>query len=369
MNEIAFNKPSIIDVNSFDATEAQQIYFNVSGGDLFTKVLLTVTEREKPSIIFKRIEVDTQSDYFFLPANTLENNRDYAMTIQVGNGTAWSESSQSDYFSCYARPVLSINDINEDGTSIVSSRIYTFTGRYVQLHDPIRYYRYFIYHADGTIFYDSGNIYDTMISVQVTGLESETKYYIELEALSQSGIGNTTGRILFSVKYSSPGVESQMGIICDTMSGDVSIRVRVRNLRGAYYDYIDGVLYATDEDPIFVDHKDNDGIDTKWLSLSGTKAALFATSDETYDGFTVQLWFARIESKSPVEFAKIFCDADTVTLRIKGNYLEALCLFGGKETIYGIPIEATESSVNETVLVSIKDSCLELQYAQGRSIT
>lgn len=369
MNEIAFNKPSIIDISSFDATESQQIYFNVTGGDLFTKALVIVTERDTPNIVYARLTLDTQNDYFILPANSLDNNRDYALTLQLGDGSTWSEASASDYFSCFARPTLSITNIQSDGSTVIESRSFTFSGTYSQPYDPIRYYRYCVYAYDGSLFFDSGNIYDSLVSVQVTGFASASDYSVQLEAFSQSGISNTTEKIPFSVLYSSSGLESQMGIMCDHQTGDVSIRVRVGNSRGEYYDLIDGVLYKTEDDPIFVEHKDSTGALTKWLSIPEGKAVMYAVSDAAASDFSVQVWFTRLDGYNKVyDLMKIMCGDNTILIRCKEDVIEALCTFNGKQTIYGVQTSHSSRPANETLRVSIKNQCLNLEYLSGGAI-
>lgn len=362
---MAFNKPSLVDVTSFDASEDQQVYFNVTGGDLHTKALITVTERYTPYIIYKQLTLDCESNFFILPADTLENNKYYAMTLQIGDGTNWSERSQSDYFSCFSKPVISIKDVNPDGSTVITSRIYTFTGTYTQKDDPIRYYRYRVYTADGQLFFDSGNVYDTMVAAQVAGFNNETNYSVVLDVLSQSGIGNTTGKIPFRVKYAKSGIESQMDIVCDTISGDVSIRAIIKDQEGVLYDYSNGLLYETEDEPQFVTQKDNDGVDSKWVRIPDGKAILFAADDYFVEGFTLQIWFTRHNLTKTFELCKVFCGTDTILVTIGSTIIEALCSFNGRETIYGLPIEQLDTPVNETLRLTIPDSTLELEYLKG----
>ena len=362
---MAFNKPSLVDVTSFDASEDQRVYFNVTGGDLHTKALIIVTERYTPYIIYKQFTVDCESDFFIIPANTLENNKYYAMTLQVGDGTNWSEKSQSDYFSCFSKPAISINDVSTDGSTVITSRIYTFTGTYTQNDDPIRYYRYRVYTQDGQLFFDSGNVYDTMVSAQVAGFANETNYSVVLEVLSQSGIGNSTGRIPVRVKYAKSGIESQMDVVCDPMSGDVSIRAIIKDQEGTLYDYADGLLYETEDDPQFVTYKDNDGVNSRWVQVPADQAILFATDDYFVEGFALQIWFTRQELTKTVEIAKIYCGTDTILFAIGPTMIEALCAFNGRETIYGLPIQQITTPCNETLRVTIENSALNMEYLKG----
>lgn len=365
---MAFNKPVLLDIISFDATEAQRIYFNVNGGDLHTKVLVTITERNTPNIIYEQLTLVADHDFFDLAANTLDNNKYYAMVIQIGDGTNWSEKSQSDYFSCFAKPTVSITDVNIDGTTVITKRTYTFTGSYTQPDDPIRYYRFFVYNEDGTLFYDSGNQYSRIISTQVTGFENETNYDIALQVVSQSGIVSETGKIGFRVKYQKTGIESQMNVVCDAYSGDVSIRAIIKDQEGILYDYLDGVLYETEDDPVFVDHKDNDGETTRWVSIPSNQAVVFATDDYFVEAFTLQIWFTRTNFTDKIEIAKIYCGDETIQVLIGEDIVELLCNFNGRETIYGLPIDPLTASVNETIRIILDDCWAEIEYEKGGSI-
>ncbi len=365
---MAFNKPMLIDVVSFDATEDQKIIFNVSGGALHKKALVIITERNKPTVVYKQITVDAESNYFILPANTLENNKYYAMTLQIGVEGDWSEKSQSEYFTCFAKPVISIKDIDPSGTSTITSSVHTFVGTYDQENDIIRYYRFRIYNDDNTLFYDSGNVYDKMIAIQVGGMRNENDYSISLEVMSQSGISVQTPKIKFRVKFAKSGIQSQMDIVCDTYSGDVTVRAIAKDQEGILYDYRDGILYETKDLPVFVEHKDNDGDITKWVSLPSDKAVEFLTDDFFVDGFTMQLWFTRSNFTDMLEIAKIICGKENVLIRCGATMIEALCSFNGIQTIYGLPIEQLTSPVNETLRIRIKNCAVTMDYLKGGAI-
>lgn len=362
---MAFNKPSLVDVTSFDASDDQRVYFNVTGGDLHTRALITVTERYTPYIIYKQITVDCESDFFIIPANTLENNKYYAMTLQIGNGTDWSEKSQSDYFSCFSKPVISIADLDTESTNVIKSRVYTFTGTYTQADDPIRYYRYRVYTEDDQLFFDSGNVYDKLIAAQIAGFSNETNYSIVLDVMSQSGLSNSTGRIYFRVKYAKSGIESQMDVVCDSYSGDVSVRAIIKDQKGVLYDYTDGVLYESTAAPNYITLIDNDGAKTKWVRVPAGQAILFAADDYFVDGFTFQIWFSRQDTSTTVEIAKIFCGTDTILITASNTVIEALCNFNGRETLYGLQIESPSEPSNEVLRVKIDTGSLLMEYLKG----
>lgn len=365
---MAFNKPVLLDVISFDATESQKIYFNVTGGDLHTRALVTITERNTPNIIYKQLTLVADHDFFVLEANTLENNKYYAMVLQIGDGTTWSEKSPSDYFSCFAKSTISINDVSPDGTSVITKRTYTFTGSYTQPDDPLSYYRFFVYNEDGSLFYDSGNQYSRIISTQVTNFENETNYDILLEVVSQSGILSTTGKIPFRVKFQKTGIESQMNVIGDPYSGDVSIRAIIKDQDGELYDYMNGVLYETKDDPQFVTHKDNDGVGTRWASIPSNKAVLFATDDYFVEVYTLTIWFTRLNLSNKIEIAKIYCGESTIQILAAPTVIELLCDFNGRETIYHLDIEPLTASVNELLRITIDDCWPKIEYLKGGSI-
>ena len=365
---MAFNKPVLLDIISFDATEEQKIYFNVNGGDLHTRALVTITERNTPHIIYKQLTLVADNDFFIFAANTLENNKYYAMVLQVGDGTTWSEKSQSDYFSCFAKPTVSVTDVNPDGTTVITKRTYTFTGSYAQPDDPIRYYRFYVYNEDGTLFYDSGNQYSKIISTQVSNFENETNYEIQLDVVSQSGILNTTGKLAFRVKFQKTGIESQMNVVCDPYSCDVSIRAIIKDQDGVLYDYEDGLLYNTEDDPVFVDHKDNDGEVTRWVSIPADQAVLFETDDYFVEVYTLQIWFTRLNLQDKIEIAKIYCNDSTIQVLAAPTVIELLCDFNGRETIYHLPIEQLTTSVNELLRITVDDCWVDIEYLKGGSI-
>lgn len=365
---MAFNKPVLLDIISFDASEEQRIYFNVNGGDLHTRVLVTITERNTPNIIYKQLTLVADHDFFVLAANTLENNKYYAMVIQIGDGTTWSEKSQSDYFSCFAKSTVSINDVNPDGTTVITKRTYTFTGSYTQPDDPLRYYRFYIYNEDGSLFYDSGNQYSLIISTQVSNFENETNYDIALEVVSQSGILSRTGKIHFRVKYQKTGIESQMNVVGDPYSGDVSIRAIIKDQDGEFYGYENGVLYEVEDNPQFVTHKDNDGIGTRWISLPSNRAVLFATDDFFVEVYTLTIWFTRLNLTGKIEIAKIYCGESTIQVLAAPTVIEMLCDFNGRETIYHLDIEPLTTSVNEILRITIDDCWCNMEYEKGGSI-
>lgn len=363
-----FNKPILIDITSFDAKEDKRIDFNVSGGDLYTKVKATVTERNTPSVIFKTYETNVTSEYFILPAGILENNKYYSLTLQVGDGTTWSSSSSSDYFSCFEKAILSVDGL-DDG--LIEEQSYTFKGNYTQPNDPIRYYRFRIFDSEGNIFYDSGNVYDGLLSVQVAGFENEENYYLIFNTVSQAGIASSTEKIKFKVHYKRVGINSKTDIVCDTQTGDVSIKAIITNQKGEVYygSLTDDQVYESTEEITFGKHKDNSGASSTFAELDGTKNIIsFPLESVNFEeGCTITLWFYRKDVTKPVNLMKAMCNGNTVLVTIQENIVEAYCSFYDLQTIYKADIES-QNNHNEVLRVTIKGAVISMEHILGGAI-
>ena len=117
-------------------------------------------------------------------------------------------------------PVVSMNPI----PSPVANRKQTFTAVYAQQQtDPISWIRWEVAtgEGNGTILYDSGNIYGTSeLRLDYDGLFTGTSYAVMCTIQTQSGQTATTGWVTFSVvyPYSLPSFNFTAKGMCDTGS-------------------------------------------------------------------------------------------------------------------------------------------------------
>ena len=130
---LALTKPFFNAIPAFDATSISIIQFNVLGGDAITSFTYQIYENASNAQILPTRTVAVSNDVatesvrtfsFSIEANALQNNYTYKIVVTTANATETSLQSESQIFSCYARPSLYLGYYeNSQMNTLVSATI------------------------------------------------------------------------------------------------------------------------------------------------------------------------------------------------------------------------------------------------------
>lgn len=256
--------PILSQKNPFNATAAQDFYFDVIGGDRVYKALLEIAivsnGEDNGDLIAGLVPQNIVNGVykFTISANLLTNGKFYKARIKTYNQIDVA-SSFSNYisFSCFAPAIVTVTGVTEGGE--ITEQSHLFEGTYVG-DDPIKTFQFILYSSDNIELADSGIYYYTQtqpIEHSFT-FENDTDYKIKLICISQNEVEGYDIKS-FHVSYIAPDIG--MVLVADfnedTGMVNVSTVARLINGDGEGYSYFDGtwvVLTAPDSYVTFVDN-------------------------------------------------------------------------------------------------------------------
>lgn len=144
-----------------------------------------------------------------LPTNTLVNNNQYKISVQVWEtGDASNALSDYEVFQTSSRPKITIST-----TGIVSSPSNIFSAQYSQAESvPMKSWIAYLYNNSMNIISQSNTQISTPLVYTVDNLINRETYYIEFQAVSNKGLTGTTGKIPFDVLYATPNLDTNLTI-------------------------------------------------------------------------------------------------------------------------------------------------------------
>lgn len=200
---IILQKPFNINIRgqTIDAHEVNRISWRVTG-DISVAFSVKIYSNENQKLVFDSQKINSFATYYDLPANTLQNGKEYQIRVTIWNDKGHSTTSDFEVFQTSSRPVVNI-----EVPDVINSPSFVFTANYHQDEDvPMRHYEFYLYNKDGVAIDHSGIRIDGQLQYEVSNLTSEETYYIEVIVTSDKGLRNTSGKIEFFVQYTQPQI-------------------------------------------------------------------------------------------------------------------------------------------------------------------
>nr|DAG16094.1 MAG TPA: hypothetical protein [Bacteriophage sp.] len=275
---MALTKPILNNVAAFDASNSQIFTFNVVGGSQVTANTLTIKDNSTLEQVYSATQTSFKLQHV-VPAGTLTNGKyyqAYLVTIDAqGNTSAQSNTIQ---FNCYAQPVFRFTNVSEH--AVVNNASFEFQAQYNQAQGEIlNEYTFNLYNVAGLLVSTSGKQYNTSstlpfnISHPFSGLGDNTAYSVEVVGRTSGGTSVTTGKVDFSVRYTSPTLYSPLYLTNNCQGGYITIETDINPITGQ----------SNPTPPVYIDNKEVDlTADGSWIEWNeGYKLS---------SPYTVRIW-------------------------------------------------------------------------------
>lgn len=166
-----------------------------------------------------------------LPADVLRNGMNYYGEITVYDIDGNSVTSSSVSFSCYTTPTWTFQNLEQN--QVLKSAMYTLNISYSQPEgELLNEYQVKLYNSAKSVIWDSGNLYDTNLSVALTGFADSSFYYVQAIGKTIHGMLLDTGLIPFSVQYTVPSLYSLLHLENKEYEGAVKITSNIVGITG-----------------------------------------------------------------------------------------------------------------------------------------
>lgn len=172
---------------------------NVSGGDSQVAFQLFILRNSDNVSVYDSTKITSSTSSHVVPLNTLVNGTIYKWQVRVWRDSTNYVDSEYILFYANATPTLTMTVNN------ITSQNFTFTASYSQAEGiPIRHFRFILYDNTDAIVQDSGYIYSTTPSYQMTGMVSGNTYKIECQVTNQREQFKSSGIYTFTTNYAYP---------------------------------------------------------------------------------------------------------------------------------------------------------------------
>lgn len=275
MEENQLTQPILNSINAFDASMDYTFTFVSIGGNQVVANILTIIDNSNGEEVYKETQSTMRLEHI-LPANTLENGNYYSASIQtVDNAEQVSQSSIAVPFYCYSTPSLTINNMPINGT--INNNSYTFRGSYSQLEgELLNSYQFILYNNNKEVISKTNIIYydtDNSLSYNITGMSSNTSYFIELTGVTVNGTKITSGLLPFNVNYSQAASFAICDLVNDCDNGYIQISSNIVSISGN----------SNPNPPTYIDDKEVDLTeDGSWVNWDN--------GFNIQDDFTLRAW-------------------------------------------------------------------------------
>lgn len=196
------NKPRILNITPFDATQDTNIYFTSSSDTRSSNI--KIFNNLSGELVYENLE-STFYNYQTIPSGTLTNGTYYNVVLttytQVG-GSGQSATSDTVAFYCFTQPTLTL-----EVPTTVKSSAYKFRARYEQIEgEKINSAVFTLYDLNKVEIKNSGVIYNPsepplILEYTFDGLSDDTTYYIKAECITKNGMIVSTDMVEFITEF------------------------------------------------------------------------------------------------------------------------------------------------------------------------
>jgi len=299
---MALITPVITDPVVLDATIANDIVFVASSGDQVVANNLVIQLNSDNTEIYNQ-EVTSFVLSHNVPLNTLTNSTEYKCRVRTKN-SAGTYSTWSDWvvFWCYAPPTVAITNIVN---AVINNQTYSFVGSYTS-DSTLESYRYTLYTSASVLIESFDELYDGLLTQQITGLENGITYKLCLTTMSVDGLTGTSGLITFTPNYSSPRLTSALTIVDTPASAGVTLTASVIQVLGSSYPTSGTTLTYVSND---------------WVDLTDGNAVLFDTGFTCDTDFILKIWCKTLTEDET--FLTLYGDYGTIKFKQYQNKIHA----------------------------------------------
>lgn len=246
---------SIYKILPFDVDVGTEIKFYWSGGQVFYNRCVIKDVETDATVYDKKVE-DFKLKHIIEPNSGLENGKKYNVFLTVFD----ADGNESDLQAigtqclCLKTPVFGFTNLSQNDILKVTS--YNLQLEYNQENgEPLDSWSISLYDKGGAFLSTSGIKYNpdnqNILSHKFSGFTNENEYYAIAEGTTVNGMVMTTGKIYFSVSYSTFSVFSLLEPLNMPQIGAIQLRTNIVSSEGHLTKdavYIDGE---------FIDLRDN----------------------------------------------------------------------------------------------------------------
>lgn len=235
--------------NSKDANTEFKITYTWSGNNpQQTGNIINIYNNETNALVHTATLTNFYKQECTVPANKLVNGTLYKVTVNVICSEGTSSPSEPVLFYCYSTPAFEFTNLTQG--QLIQNDTYRAELSYSQPEgEQLEDYYISLYSSDKTILYTSSIRYDTgNLSLTISGLENNTRYYIKAFGQTVTGMQVETDFILITARYLQPTIYSLVELDNNARGGYTTVKSNIISLRARVYrgdseiapSYIDG---------------------------------------------------------------------------------------------------------------------------------
>lgn len=196
-------KPVIKTIRPFDGNKEIVIPFTYTGNQPY-KNKAVIYDANTLDVVYENT-VNVMKLEHAIPANTLTNGKQYAITIQCfDNQSNPSVVSEKTFFWCFTTPIFKFSGVDDGNTIKTSSFVAEMLYEQPE-EEPLAQTRYYIYNATKELLNVTDIVYGEEPKYTYNGFVNQTNYYIRAEGQTTHGMNVDTGLIRIFVKFENPG--------------------------------------------------------------------------------------------------------------------------------------------------------------------
>lgn len=307
---MALIRPVLLSIPAFDATQEYSFVFTVAeGGTQITGNNLVIKDNVTNTVVYNQTQNTFKYEHT-LPANTLENGKNYNVTVATidaqGNKSADSVPVQ---FWCYTQPSIVIS--NMPSGNVINTASFEFSFTYTQPeNERLNLYEFNLYNTSNQIISTSGVLYAVNGtspfdgSYLFSGFANATAYKIEVTGVTINNTVVTTGLIDFAVRYSAPNVYSLIFLENNCENGYISLQSNLVSIEGK----------SQPDPPVYINNEEVD------LTASNS----YVTWDEGFNlngDILTRIWFRNPTPNSNlIQYSNI--NGDIITVKYNEGYID-----------------------------------------------
>jgi len=227
---LSLTTPLLSIILPFPSTQAQNFIFSYSGSNQATQNNLVIQKNIDNSVSYDQT-IQSFALNHPLPINSLINGVEYKAKIRVGDvANNWSNFSDWIYFYVLSSPTILIPTI--DINNKVYNSTINFTATYSQLENELlQSYKFLLYNSNQNLLqtyseqFSNGTI--PPISQEITGLENEELYYLEVKGISIHSQLSTSGLIAFTPFFITPRLITTLNVENLPSQGAIKLSVQL----------------------------------------------------------------------------------------------------------------------------------------------
>lgn len=244
-------KPVVKTIHAFDATSAYMVEFTWTGNQAYNNRMIIYDAQTQVSVYEHIYPTNYYRLNHEIPAYTLDNNKQYAVQVQVidANGDA-SVFSEKYYFHTISTPDFYFDGLHDGDTlyspSIILNLVYSQSGT-----ETLTWIRYHLYDASKTLVTETTPDYSLNMTHTFRALINKATYYVRATGVTVHGMSLDTGYIAFTTSYQNPSAYARVYAEADPETGFVNYysNIVIISPDDTDYEYEDGYIDLTEIDP------------------------------------------------------------------------------------------------------------------------